>query len=89
LARYGGEEFVLLLPQTSLDSAVILCEKLRKQIEAYPWHEIHADLHVTMSFGMSSDTSQGSLEKQLAIADNKLYEAKFNGRNCLAHERSR
>jgi len=89
LARYGGEEFVLLLPQTSLDSALILCEKLRKQIETYTWQEIHADLHVTMSFGMSDDTSQGSLEKQLAIADNKLYEAKYNGRNCIAHERSR
>lgn len=89
LARYGGEEFVLLLPQTSLDSALILCEKLRKQIENYAWHEIHADLHVTMSFGMSDDTSQGSLEKQLAIADNKLYEAKYNGRNCIAYERSK
>lgn len=88
LARYGGEEFVLLLPHTSLDSAVVLCEKLRKQIEEYPWHEIHPDLHVTMSFGMSDDTTQGSLEKQLAVADDKLYEAKYSGRNCIGYRKS-
>ncbi len=87
LARYGGEEFVLLLPQTSLDSALILCEKLRKQIEEYPWQDVHPDLHVTMSFCMSDDMALGSIEKQLAVADDKLYEAKRSGRNCIGYNK--
>lgn len=86
LARYGGEEFALILPQTPLLVAVDLCEKLRLQIENHPWHEIDPDLRVTMSFGLSDDTSQGDFEKQLAIADDKLHLAKMSGRNCVSFD---
>jgi diguanylate cyclase (GGDEF)-like protein len=85
-ARYGGEEFVIAFPETSLSQAVALCEKLRKQIEAHPWQEIHAGLRVTMSMGVCADTSLGSFDKLLDAADKKLYKAKTNGRNRVCAE---
>ncbi|HEX8834803.1 MAG TPA: GGDEF domain-containing protein, partial [Abditibacteriaceae bacterium] len=81
VARYGGEEFVIAFTQTSLEQAKMLCEKLRRQIEAYPWHEIHPDLRVTMSMGLNANTRLGSFERMVAAADVKLYQAKTSGRN--------
>jgi len=80
-ARYGGEEFVIALPGTSLEQAVASCEKLRVLIECHPWHELHADLRVTMSMGLNADTSLGSFDKMMAAADAQLYQAKTGGRN--------
>ena len=54
VARYGGEEFVIAFPETDLHQAHETCESLRKRIESYPWHELHPDLKVTMSIGLSS-----------------------------------
>lgn len=81
LARYGGEEFILAMPDTPLDVAETVCERLRAAIETYPWHSIHADLSVTMSLGVVSGSTQGDFERLIAQADSKLYEAKRNGKN--------
>jgi len=86
LARYGGEEFVLILPQTPVLSAAALCERLRKKIEQHPWTELAPDLYVTISFGLCDDTSCGSFEKQLEMADDKLREAKLDGRNLVCFD---
>jgi diguanylate cyclase (GGDEF)-like protein len=86
LARYGGEEFVIAFPQTSLEDAAALCEKLRGIIEEYSWREVHPDLRVTMSMGLSDELWPGSFEKMLAAADEKLYEAKTGGRNCVRYK---
>jgi len=86
LARYGGEEFVLILPRTPVLSAATLCERLRKKIEQYPWNELAPNLYVTISFGLCDDTSYGSFEKQLEIADDKLREAKLDGRNLVCFD---
>jgi diguanylate cyclase (GGDEF)-like protein len=81
LARYGGEEFVIAFPQTSLEQAVKLCEKLRSVIEAWPWFDLQPDLRVTMSMGISANLSRGSVEGMLREADDQLYRAKAAGRN--------
>jgi diguanylate cyclase (GGDEF)-like protein len=86
VARYGGEEFVIALAETPLTQACSLCEKLRNRIEAHPWQEIHPELCVTMSMGLSADRSLGSFEKMVAAADKKLYEAKSSGRNRVCAE---
>lgn len=85
LARYGGEEFVIAFPETPLEQAVNLCERLRELISKYPWHEIKPDLKVTISFGLNSDTSLKNFEQMLAAADDKLYEAKNAGRNRVCY----
>ena len=81
VARYGGEEFLLALPETGASQAGEVCERVRREIEAYPWHEIHPDLSVTVSLGFSGDLSVAHHERLLSLADGQLYEAKRRGRN--------
>jgi diguanylate cyclase (GGDEF)-like protein len=81
VARYGGEEFVLLLPNTTLEEATLVCEALRQKIQMHHWLEIHPDLQVTISIGISSNQFYSDLEPLLAQADARLYEAKNAGRN--------
>jgi diguanylate cyclase (GGDEF)-like protein len=83
VARYGGEEFVIAFVESTAEQALQRCEALRGAIERYPWQEIHLNLRVTMSMGVSDDTSQGNVEKMLAVADAGLYEAKRSGRNRI------
>jgi diguanylate cyclase (GGDEF)-like protein len=86
LARYGGEEFVLILPQTPVQSAAVLCERLRRKIEQHSWNELASNLAVTISFGICDDTTCESFEAQLEKADDKLREAKRNGRNRVCFD---
>ncbi len=80
-ARYGGEEFALVLPDTNIDEAAALCERLRQTIEAFDWTKFHPQLKVTMSFGISLADGIDHHDKLLDAADHKLYEAKVAGRN--------
>ncbi|MFM9836229.1 MAG: GGDEF domain-containing protein [Methylophilaceae bacterium] len=86
VARYGGEEFVIAFPETNLLQAKATCEALRQRIQEYPWHEIQANMKVTMSMGLCAETKVGSIHEMLQIADDMLYKAKNQGRNqVLAH----
>lgn len=86
LARYGGEEFVLLLPNTDLNNAYTVAEKLRKKIE----NEMRVDifnhsqqnLKTTISIGIASYPEIENLENMVHASDMALYEAKKRGRNC-------
>ncbi len=81
IARYGGEEFVLLLPNTRLENAVQVCERLRNKIAERHWYLIHPTLSVTISMGVSSNQEHIDLEPLIAQADRRLYEAKNTGKN--------
>lgn len=80
IARFGGEEFVLVLPETSLEAAVVVCERIRNQIQMHDWSSIRAGLEITMSFGMNADISLDA-NGMLDAADTQLYSAKQRGRN--------
>jgi len=83
-ARWGGEEFVLILPNTGLDQATEICERLRVNIEASQFYGEHKKqpFNVTMSFGISIETTKGLEFKHfIEHADKALYDAKENGRN--------
>jgi diguanylate cyclase (GGDEF)-like protein len=80
VARYGGEEVVVLFTDTSLDKALLVCEKTRHRIEAYPWEKLRPSLRVTISMGVSDSYGLGQ-EKLLEDADAKLYQAKREGKN--------
>jgi len=86
VARYGGEEFVIAFVHAGTAEAIPLAERLRKLIEDHPWHEIHPELHVTISMGVCADLTLGSFERMLAAADSNLYHAKASGRNRLCAE---
>ncbi|HSV98031.1 MAG TPA: GGDEF domain-containing protein [Spirochaetota bacterium] len=81
IARYGGEEFVLILPETDIAEAVMVCERIRKTVEDHDWSSIAQGLSVTISFGVTDDMSRKNYEKILYLADVRLYEAKNGGRN--------
>jgi len=87
VARYGGEEFVLLLPETSLEGAMILAEKVRKCIGdlGLP-HRLSSEGHITASFGVScSRIRLLSAQSELVVeADLQLYTAKAAGRNRVS-----
>lgn len=83
VARYGGEEFVLVLPETGADVARAICERLRHSVETYDWGARHPGLKVTMSFGIAARAAEDTFERLVAVADERLYEAKKAGRNCV------
>ncbi len=82
--RYGGEEFVLVMPDTSAETAAAVAERLRMTIEQEPFRlsDGGVPLQVTASIGIASLLPQGdAAETLLKRADNALYEAKRAGRN--------
>ncbi len=83
ICRFGGEEFVILLPETDLDGAMIIAEKIRVAIERFAL-TITPDqiIKYTASFGVSQVNNQkdSSIEELLNRADIALYQAKEEGR---------
>jgi diguanylate cyclase (GGDEF)-like protein len=83
-ARYGGEELAVALPQTDLEGAHLLAERVRVAIEALqiPRLDGQGVLRVTASFGVSSiPETAGEKEDLIASADAALYRAKHAGKN--------
>lgn len=81
LARWGGEEFVILLPNTSLEQAMGVAEKIRSRIESL---EFPREIHVTSSFGVAERQLDEEYNTWFRRADSALYEAKRQGRNQVA-----
>lgn len=82
IARWGGEEFVLLFPETKLEQATDAVDRIRKKVEAYLFEE---GFSVSCSFGMSEFSKNKSALLLLQSADDKLYEAKNSGKNCIKY----
>jgi len=88
--RFGGEEFILLLPETSLDGAMIIAEKIRKKIESFSLSlEGNKSVNVTVSLGVSQVDIENdpNIESVIKRADIALYKAKENGRNRVCIEK--
>jgi diguanylate cyclase len=82
--RYGGEEFLLVLPDTSHDSATRMLDRLRTIIETLDWSAFSEGLTVTISAGVATLRQSETSESLLARADIALYAAKEHGRNRIA-----
>jgi diguanylate cyclase (GGDEF)-like protein len=82
-ARYGGEEFVVILPETELNAAAVVAERVRSSLEAARVQTKHGALGVTTSIGIATSTSKDPLKSAALIsaADGALYKAKRAGRN--------
>ncbi len=78
LARWGGEEFVILAPQTDLEGACQLAEKLRSRLESSPMEPFGV---VTGSFGVTVYKQDEDFESWYRRVDQALYRAKSGGRN--------
>jgi diguanylate cyclase (GGDEF)-like protein len=79
-ARYGGEEFAVLLPETSIEEAQAIAERIRRHVE----HTKFAKRKVTVSIGIATFGGTIGNGKDLKkAADVALYEAKNAGRNNI------
>lgn len=85
VARYGGEEFACILPNTDLEGAVAIAEKIRSSIENLniPHRNSNTADYITISLGVFTvtDYSKNLPAEIVAEADKMLYKAKENGRN--------
>jgi diguanylate cyclase (GGDEF)-like protein len=82
VARVGGEEFMILLPQTSLEGAHVIAERLRNTVANNSFHGLQRLTVVTVSIGVSQSGRDGdTIEAILRTADQRLYHAKHEGRN--------
>jgi diguanylate cyclase len=89
-ARYGGEEFVVILPQTTLASAVNLANQIRGKVESKKLvKKSTGDILgvITISAGVAEYEGQESPADFLRRADACLYAAKRSGRNCVISEK--
>ena len=82
IARWGGEEFVLLFPETNLTNSIDAIERIRTRVESYEFDE---KFFVTCSFGVSDFSKNKSALLLLQNADDKLYEAKYYGKNRIKY----
>ena len=80
-ARYGGEEFVIVLPETTLEEAILFAERLRHRIELCCTQYQGREICVTASFGVTQCQADDDAPALLARADALLYRAKEEGRN--------
>ncbi len=77
-ARWGGEEFIILLPETGVEGAAVVAEKVRAAIAAYDCGEPG---HKTCSFGVAEFLPEEDTNTLINNADKALYFAKNNGKN--------
>ena len=82
VARYGGDEFIILMPETGIEQAQVLAERLRLWLATDPMLEEH---HITGSFGVASFPVHGfSIEDLIRMADEGMYLSKRGGGNKVS-----
>ncbi len=87
VCRYGGEEFALVFPETHLNLAVKVADRIRLEIQNTPARTDVGELEMTVSMGASvyMKTSAHDIDDFVDSVDKFLYEAKQSGRNCICH----
>jgi diguanylate cyclase (GGDEF)-like protein len=85
VARYGGEEFVMLMPETDLEEACQVAERIRMLIADSPVHVEQHNIPITVSIGVAHLVAQhADFNALVKCADDALYVAKGAGRNQVS-----
>ncbi len=87
ICRYGGEEFAVILPDTSLKSAMAVCERLRKKVFSHRFKYNSSDFSISISIGVAlyNHLVHSSPVELVSAADQALYQAKNEGRNSVRY----
>jgi diguanylate cyclase (GGDEF)-like protein len=87
VCRYGGEEFAMIFPETHLNLAVKVADRIRNEIASRPLVVDDQEIAITASMGISvyMKTSVLDIDEFIESVDKYLYEAKQSGRNCICH----
>ena len=83
LFRYGGEEFVLLMEATDILLAAKICRRISQAIRSWSWAQIHPNLQITLSIGVALAEEARTPVEVMAVADQRLYQAKNAGRDRI------
>jgi diguanylate cyclase (GGDEF)-like protein len=81
--RWGGEEFLIICPNTDLDGAMTLAEKIRINVAHYEFPQVGSK---TISSGVAVYRTNDTINAIIARADAALYTAKEQGRNCVIND---
>jgi len=84
-ARYGGEEFIVVLPESTLEAALCVGERIRTMVEKHTFVFEDQSFQITISLGIAAIADAASLTpvELIRLADEKLYQAKHAGRNRI------
>lgn len=83
VARWGGEEFVFMLPNTQLENAQFLLDKIRATIAAQEFEYKGEVFHITLTFGVTQALPNTGLTQLMNVADEALYSGKQQGKNVV------
>lgn len=86
VSRFGGEEFVVVLSGSDLESARQVADRCRRRIKEISFDDVAPDLWVTVSIGVAQYQRGETIDNLLSRADDALYQAKEQGRNCTVCE---
>ena len=86
VGRYGGEEFMVVLPDTPVENAVVLAERLRADVEKFGREHVTQwrGRPPTISIGVCAVSPRDDSEAAIGRCDRALYESKHRGRNCFS-----
>lgn len=79
--RYGGEEFVALMPETSVETALVVVNEIREAIAKSAFNYKNQSLSISISVGLTEFAAGDDLASAFERADKALYRAKTQGRN--------
>jgi diguanylate cyclase (GGDEF)-like protein len=83
VGRYGGDEFLFILRDTDIEESMVIAERIRLKVSEHPLHVGESTVNVTLSLGIALARDTDDVDSFINRADNALYLAKQNGRDCV------